>query len=319
MYFMKRDEDNKKPTIGMLLDVERLYGLHEGRSSPLLVTLLLCGAPPLLYVYFSLFKLIPLWIAIPVWVIYCARVIMIVPGREGYRVSIFKRRLYDNYIPTANLMQIKTIHPDGCVEYLNGNICYLVCCFNGTTDDELNRSYMLRKLLSSMLGDYLFDIYIHNLVDSPALRAYYDKVNSFARNASAENFIKIIDHSIGLVEDGSMVQCTIYCVKGKRSDWKDIKHQVDTACRSTSARVYKNIYRLDDPEAVNEILNRDIDSVVMVSELLRKKYKTGDYDTSKVLAYDLPEDKVILQGKNSQMPVIPAAPKSSFHVKFEEK
>ena len=314
--YNKYDEDNKKPTIGMLLDIEHLYGEHEGRLGPVIITLCLCCVPILFYVYFSLFNYIPIWLFIPFEILFSIRVVMKVPGREGYRVNIFKRRLYDNYTPTAKLMNIKTIHPDGCVEYINGNVMYIVCCFNGTSDDEVKRSIQLRKLLTSLLGDFIFFFFLTNVNSSPALRAYYDKVQAFNRNESAENFVKIIDHSLRMVEDGSMVQCTIYCVKGKRSDWKDIKTQIDIACTSTNARVYKSISRVSDPVVINEVLNRDIDSVINIEDLLRRKYKTGDYDTSRVLAYDLPDDKVIIQGKKRQEPIIPEAPKSSFHVKY---
>lgn len=316
---MGNDDELKKPTIGMLLNINHFYGQSESRLGPTLITVCAICAPILIYVYFSLFNYIPIWLFVPFEIFFAIRMVMIIPGREGYRVNIFRRRLHDNYTPTAKLLNIKTIHEDGCIEYLNGNIMYLVCCFNNTSADVVQRSIRLRKFLTSLLGEYVFDIYIHNLVDSPALRNYYDKVQTFERNDSAVNFVKIIDHSIKKTTDGSMIQATIYAIKGKRSDWKDIKHQIDIACASSNAKVYKSVSRVNDAEVINDILNRNIDSVINIDDLLRRKYQTGDYDTSKVIAYDLPEDKIVVQGKSRQEAIIPKTKSNSFHVKFEEK
>ena len=51
---------------------------------------------------------------------------------------------------------------------------------------------------------------------------------------------------------------------------------------------------------------------------MRKKYATEEYDTNKVLAYDLPEDQVIIQGKANQNPVIPEQTKRGFHIQYKE-
>lgn len=311
-------EEKEKETIGMLLDIEHFYGEHEGRLGPWLMTLCLAGAPILFYVYLGLFTVIPIWLFVPVEIFFALRVIMKILGRESYRLELFRKQLNDDYTSTAKLLNTKIIHPDGCIEYLNGTIMYLVCCFNGTSESEVVRSVQLRKLIENMLGDYVCDTYIHNVTDSPALREYYNNVSSFDRNASARNFINIIDHNIELTEDTSVVQCTIYAIKGNKSEWKDIKTQIDATLKSRVAKCYKRIYRVSDPDTINQIFNRDIDSVINIEDLQRRKYATQNYDTSKVLAYDLPEDKEIIQGAANQKPIIPEAPKSSFHVVYKE-
>lgn len=307
-----------KATIGMLLDIENLHGENEGRLAPVLITLGLCGTPILFYVYFSWFLFIPIYLFAILWIIYSIRVIMIVPGDERSRVKHYKKQLLDDYTNTASYMNIKTIHPDGCIEYVSGKIAYLVCCFNGTSEDEVQRSVQLRKLLENMFGEFDYDTYLLNINEAPALREYYNKVSHFQRNDSAKNFIGIIDHSIKLTAESSLVQATVYAIKGYRGDWKVIKNQIDTSLGSRVARCYKNVTRVSDPDVINELLNRDIDSIVNISDLLRKKYTTQNYDTSKVLAYDLPEDSEIILGASSQNPVIPKAPKHSFHQVFKE-
>lgn len=317
---MPENKNNKgKPTIAMLLDIEHLYGEHESRLAPLLMSLLIGAAPILIYVYFGLFAYIPIWLFAPVEVIVIIRAILIIQGRESYRMKIFKRQLFDNYSATSQFFNIKTIHKDGCIEYVNGNIMYLVCCFNGTCDDEVRHSIDVRKLLVSLLGEYIYDVYIHNVVLSQELREYYNKVARFNKNDSARNFIKIIDYTLSLTENTSLVQCTIFAVKGKRSDWKDISTQLKLACNSKSSKCYKSIYMVNNPAEISDILNRDIDTTVQAQDLLRDKYATEDFGTSKVLAYDLPEDQEVIQGKKAIKPVIPEQTKSGFHTTINVK
>lgn len=314
------NEDREVDTIGMLLDIEHLYGEHEGRLGPVMATIGIICTPILFYVYLGAYNIIPIWLFCIAEVILAIRTVMIIQGREPYRVKLYKNRLNSNYTNTAKMLNVKTIHPDGCVEFVNGTVKYLVCCFNGTSDSEVQRSIQLRKFLESILNGYDFDIHILNVTDSPALREYYDKVSNFDRNISARNFIGIIDHSLELTEDTSIVQCTVYVIRGYKSDWKAIKTQIDSALNSRVARCYKSVYRVNDPDAINEILNRDIDSVINISDLTRKKYATQQYGTSKVLAYDLPEDKEIVQGHGNDNPVIvDKSPKGSFHVVYKEK
>lgn len=311
-------KEKEHPTIGMLLDIEHIYGQHESRITPIITSLLVAGIPPMLYVYFGWFEYIPLWIAIPVEIIVIIRTVMIILGREGYRLKMYKRQLFDEFTTTSQYMNIKTIHDDGLIEYLNGNVVYLVCCFNGSNSDPIRHSAAVRKFITNLIGEYNFDIYIHNITATPELREYYKKVAQFNRNASAVNFIKIIDYSMQLVQDNSLVQCTIYAIKGRRSDWKDMKKQIDTACNSQIARVYKTCFRVDDPFVVSDIIDRNIDTTLNLQELLRTKYVTGNYDTSKVIVYDLPEDKEVVQGKKRKKKILQEQKASSFHQVYKE-
>lgn len=313
------DEEKEVQKIGMLLDIANLYGEHEGRLAPWLYALGLGLGPTLVYVYLQLFLVIPFWLWVPINVFWFLRMIMIFPGREKHRVRIFKRQLNDEYMESANLMNIKVIHPDGCIEYINGQIMYLVSCFNGTIDNDVNSTIQLRKMLESMTTGYAYDIYIHNINDSQSLRDYYNKVNKFAHNQSASNFIHMIDHSIKITNEGSMVLQTIYAIRGTKSDWKNIKSQIDSTLNSRVSRRYKNVYRVSDPDEISAIFNRNTDTIIDISALMRKKYATSEYATSKVLAYDLPDDKVIVQGEENQNPVLPEQTPQSFHVVYKEQ
>ena len=303
--------------IGMLLDINNLYGQHEGRLAPWMYVLCIGLGPTLIYVYLNGFYYIPLYLWIPVTVILLIRLIMIFPGREKYRKKIFKRQLNDDYMDSATLMQIKVLHPDGCIEFINGTIMYLVSAFNGTNEDDVQSTVQLRKFLRAAFAGFNFDTYIHNINDSQSLRNYYAKVAQFGHNESASNFVKMIDHNIKLTIETSTVQQTIYAVYSYKSDWKTIKTQVDSAIQSTISRRYKNVYRVNDADEINTIFNRDSDTIINIEALMRQKYANEAYYNAKVIAYDLPEDKVVVQGKQTRHPILPEQTPQSFHKQFD--
>lgn len=309
--------DKVKKTIAMLLDIEHLYGEPEGRLAPVLTTILLCLAAPLFYVYFGAFTIIPIWLFAPIAVIIAIRVALLILGRENYRLEIYRRRQNDEYINSSTLMQIKQVHPDGCVEYINGKIFYAVCCYNGTIEDDIKHTQMLRKFLNTLFGDYNVDTYILNMNSTEPLRQYYSKTHKFGRNTAGRNFVKIIDNSVKMTKDNSMVQCTVYCIKGVRSDWKAIKTQVDAAIRSSSAKCFKSVYRVKAPEELQEIINMDADTSVNIEDLIRRRYKSGEYDSSRVIAYD-PEEVVVIQEKAEQPPKQINKNKNGFYVSYKE-
>lgn len=314
------NKNTDEETIGMLLDIEHLYGEHEGRLSPILTTIILALLPALLYAYFGLFEIIPIWAFVPVNVVFAVRLIMIIPGRENYRVQNYKRRLYDDYTSAASLMRIKTIYPDGFVEYVNGKCFYAVKCYNGTCEDRIQRTQMLRKFLLSMVGDFEFDVYILNENNTGAIRRYYNTVNRFGKNTASMNFTKIIDMLSSKTRGKSMVQCTVFLIKGSRSDWKQIRLQIDGAINSQMAKAFKRIYRVTTQEELHDIIDRDIDTSVNINDLLRAKYKTGEYYNSRVVAYD-PVDEVVIGRDAENKPTeikVKEESKSTFHVAYTE-
>lgn len=302
----RTNEDVTKPeTIGMLLDIEHIYGQHESRSGPIIGCLIGACMPPFFYVYVTGWNYIPIWLFVIFDVIFTVELMLIVLGKQRQRTEKFKKQLYSDYSEPAELMNIRTIHPDGCIEMLNGNIYYYVVGFNGTCDNEIQRSVQMKKFISNLVGDCDYDTYIVNINDSQALHDYYEKAAAFNKSEAALNFVRIIDHSIDITENSSLVLCTIFAIKGTRSSWKTLVTQIDMALGSKLSRVFKECHRVTDPEEVNSILNRNADTVININELLRHKYATQQYSTSKVIAYDLPDDSVVIQGGSKAKRVLP--------------
>ena len=308
----------------MLLDIEHFYGENQGSLGPLLKTLIALGIPPILYMYFALWHFIPIPLAIAIEVTYAIRVIMIVPGREGYRLEAYRKSLYEDYQEAASLVNIRTIHSgtgtiqDGLIEYTNGQVAYCVIAYNGTIPNDDQHTRIVKRLVETMVGKHAFDIHVINDTQTSNLYDYYKKVSNFAKNEAATNFIKILDYCVTQTKQRSMVQGILFVIKGRRSDWKDIRISIDTALKSRDAKAFKSIKLLTTDEEISIMINRDADTVVNIQDLLRKKYKTGDYGESKVLKFDaLPTDNIQL-GSAPEDAILPKTRKSSFHVRYED-
>lgn len=299
---MRRFKNSETPdnTIGMLLDIEHFRGESEGRLAPLLITLGIIALPIILYVYYGLFNLIQIPIFVVVEIIVAVRTVMIIPGKESYLLANYRKRLHSEYAEASSLNNIKTVHPDGCVEYTNGKILYVVCTYNNTVTDDVKHSIKVRKFFEALVGDFEFSIFIHNITDASDLNKYYKRMKNFQRNESAANFIKMLDHIKELAEEESLVQCTVYCVEGQRSDWKDIRAQIDSVLHSKLAKCFKEVWILGEPSAISEFTDRNIGTVVQTEKLLTEKYKDGNYGTSRVLKYDLDIDAPTINIQESE-------------------
>lgn len=319
---MQNTDLQDEPKIAMLLDTEHLYGEHEGRLAPVLTTLLVAAIPILLYMYFGIFEIIPVWLFAPIEVIVIVRAIMIIPGREGYRLENYRKRMDDKYTSSAALMNIGTVYENGLVEYINGKVWFAVKCYNGTCEDSLERTKLLRKFIVSLVGDFDFDTYILNDGSTGLLRRYYSKIKRFGKNTASMNFTKIIDWLCKLTRNKSMVQCTVIVIRGTKSDWKQMKIQIDGAIHSQMSKAFKTVKLISNRNELAELIDMDMDTNVNISDLLRAKHMTGEYYNSKVIAYDPTEEVVIgvAETKEDKSRVSDApAPKSSFHVAYKEE
>lgn len=111
-------------------DINNFHGEHEGHLGPTLKFLLIEGVPLLLWVYIGL--LVPTFLFFPLRVMWLVRVGSIILGREKNRLMQLRKQISDDYASIYELPHIKTIHLDGCIEYVNGVVTYAVIAVNGT-------------------------------------------------------------------------------------------------------------------------------------------------------------------------------------------
>ena len=278
------DEENEKYTINMLLDPENYTGEHEGRLGPLLIFLGVAAAPALLYMWLF-YGLLPLWLVLPVYIIYVIRIAFITLGREKERLAEYKKQLNDDYASMYDLVSIKTLHPDGCCEYIGNKVAYFVVTTNKTSYNDVVWAAEVMEFLKILSTKYEVDIYVQNITEVKSLDNRYKGVKLFKDNSVAKDFMDIVDNNRSQVYQQSLLTRTVWVVRGPRSDWEEIKKACNQAIYSSYARIFKTVHLANDEE-VNEILSRDVNGLINLPEVMQAKYKTQQYFGSKVLAFD---------------------------------
>lgn len=268
--------------VGMLLDVDNFYGEAEGRLGPTIQCILLGAAPLLGWVYLSM----PLpKLFFPLWILWAFRVGLVTLGREGERLTQFRKQLNDEYASLQDLVNIKTIHDDGCIEYLNGTVAYAMLATNGTTYDATLRAQYIREFLALLGDNHDVDVYIQNITDVSSLEDRYSNVKLFVDAAAARDFIDIIDHNRSVVHTQSLLSRTIFVVKGRKEGWGEIRDNCAMAMYSASAKAFKSV-KLATVADIQDIMNTDIRGVVELDTLLQQKYVTHQYYGSRVVGFD---------------------------------
>lgn len=279
---------NDNETIGMLLDIDHYYGESEGRLGPTIKFLVIGLGPILVWTYFG-FPL-PVWLFWPAEVIWLVRVGLITLGREKERLIQYRRQLNDDYSSSEELLRIKTVHDDGCVEYINGRVSYFIVASNGTSYDPIARSKMLREFFSMFQRDFDIDLYLQNLTELKSLEERYSHVKLFTDEDAAKDFIDIIDHNRQLVYSGSRLTRIVIAVKAGKGYWTEVRDSCKQACFSGAAKAFKDVHVATRNEVL-DIINTDVRTYVGVDDILQRKYATHNYFGSRVLYFgDKKED-----------------------------
>ena len=298
---MAQEYNDDNDTIQMLLDVDHYYGEHESSAAPKIIFILVAAIPIVIYVYFGLFFILPMKIFAPFYAFYFIRVLCIIIGQEPRRVAEYKKKLEDIYSSLYSLLRIRKIHDNGMVEYLNGHITYFVVAYNGNDKDALAHSGGCDKFIEMCAGDHDYDSYIQNVTERTTLKERYKNVKFFGDREMAQIFVDVIDHNSKMVQERSTLQKVIFGFKGSKSDWKELKQNIDNAINSHYSKMFKLCYRVTDKEEIEDILSRDLDGVISIDEMAKRKYCTGEYYGSKVLCYDDNKEQLARQTQGSDI------------------
>ena len=123
----------------MLMDIENIFGESTRGFGIAIVNLIVVLIPPLIIGYFMLYLYIPIWILIVFCLLWAIRVTFFISGREPQRMSAFKKQKENKFVKPKDIMRIRTIHQNGCVEYINGEVMYIVEAYNNTLSMSLTR------------------------------------------------------------------------------------------------------------------------------------------------------------------------------------
>lgn len=287
---MARRQEDERPKIQMLLDIENIFGESTRGLGQLVLTLCLCLIPPAFIGYTALYLYVPWQILLVVCLVFAVRVVLVVTGHESQRVKNFKKQRDDVYSLTDDMVNIRRIHPQGCVEYVNGNIGFFIVTYNSSSNETLEKSKQIDRFINLAVGKHAFDIYVQNDVSTDHLDNKYNNVTLFGDDEAANAFMEIIDYNREVVRSSSTLTRNIIFVRGSKYQWKEIVNDIQTALTSESARVFRQCYLATDREEIENIISRDINGYIDLDKLLQRKYYTGNKHGSKIISYDF-EDR----------------------------
>lgn len=287
---MARRQEDERPKIQMLLDIENIFGESTRGLGQLVLTLCLCLIPPAFIGYTALYLYVPWQILLVVCLVFAIRVVLVVMGHESQRVKNFKKQRDDVYSLTDDMVNVRRIHPQGCVEYVNGNIGFFIVTYNSSSNETLEKSKQIDRFINLAVGKHAFDIYVQNDVSTDHLDNKYNNVTLFGDDEAANAFMEIIDYNREVVRSSSTLTRNIIFVRGSKYQWKEIVNDIQTALTSESARVFRQCYLATDREEIENIISRDINGYIDLDKLLQRKYYTGNKHGSKIISYDF-EDR----------------------------
>ena len=280
-----RNRDNR-PRIQALLDIENIFGESTRGLGQLVLTLFIVFLPVLFVAYTALYLYIPFQILIVVWIIYAVRVTLIIMGNERSKLREYKMKRDDQFSLTDDMVNVRYIHPQGCIEYINGNVAFLVVTYNDSSTDVLAKSQQIDRFLGLCVGKHAFDIYVQNDVSTDMLNNKYANVTLFPDSEAAEAFMEIIDYNSEVVSSSSTLTRNIIMVRGSKYQWKEIYADIQTALSSESARVFRQCYLATDRDEIEKYISRDINGYIDIEGLTQKRYYTGNKHGAKIISYD---------------------------------
>jgi len=293
------EEKKKVGTINSLLDVTKFSGESTGRMGPAIMFFVAAGVPFLAYVYWIL-SAVPFKLFLMFYIPYTIRMALITMGEEGRRLDQFKRQLFDAYSSTSEIMDIKTVHEDGMIEYTNGVVAYTQLAHNAGNMDQVQRAQSISSILRK-LGNYDYDLRIYNTNLSDELYSRYEGVKLFTGDPNAaRDFLKIIDYNREYAEAESLLVVTAITTYSRVNDFISLHDTCEAASKSSEAKVFRGL-ELATRSEISTLLSEDIDAHIDITEMQRVKYSDGNYYGSKVIEYDYAEEQQVVKTREDDM------------------
>lgn len=271
-----------------LLDIEKFNGKFEGRSSPALLFLGCILAPPLL-LWSVVINLIAkygaglvLTITIIIYVLYVARLALIILCHEKERKARYKKHLYRKYDDVSDIVRVKNVQIDGCVEYFNGTISYMVVAYNGNVE-TFSKFSKIAEFIQLIPGHFDTSCMVQNLSDTTQIDKYYQGVGNFTDRDTARDYLKILDRNREFVEDNSLVVRIVYNIHGKATDRIELKRLLMS---SLPKKAYYEVH-MASREEVLEVFSHEIGTTLDIETMIANRFARGRYFKSKVIGYDV--------------------------------
>lgn len=282
-----------KELMNTLLNIDNIFGEYEGKLLPLIIVLLLGGAPILVWVFFLQGTNISIWWVVGLDVPWTAVWAINIFGNYKEKKHFYLEQRQDKGATADTIIHVKNITEEGLIQFDTGGVALIVSGYlkSYLTEDKL--SVDLENFMNQ-LDTWNWDYYLHTAIDElkcedelPKLRRYTDP--------------DVIRERIGFYayqDEWASTHAGLYRITFVVSDssynWKKLISGVKDLISSEAAKCFNEVSILEYDDVV-DILGRDVAAYIDIRSMLRTKFDNSDYHGSSVMWYDdkIPEDFII--------------------------
>lgn len=279
-----------KDTMNTLLNIDNVFGEYEGRVLPIVLTLLLAAAPPLVWLFFLRGTFIKLWYVIAFDVVWGGLWALQILGHGKQRMQFYLEQRNNEYKVIDQLVHINHIHDDGLIEYSNGVVAYLV---SGYLKSYLNDKACAKALQNFMdeLDIWEWDLYYHNTIDEVLTTSGLPNLVRYEDKQVIEERIEFYEYQDEYARGHSSLYRYTFMVRTGKVAWKRMKTHLEELIVSDTALCFNEI-QICNKHEVNELANRDVCGFIDLNKMLLSKYDNNQFYGSQVLYYDdqIPEE-----------------------------
>lgn len=279
-----------KPSINTLLNIDSVFGEYEGHVLPIVITILLAGAPLLFWLFFLQGTPVKFWWVAMFDVFWTGRWALIILGHEKEKKKFYLQQRGDEYKTADELIHINHIHDNGLIEYDNGTVAIIISGYlRGFLNDD-TLSVQMEDFMNE-LDSWNWDIYFHNTIDEVICEDSLPNCGRYTDPQVIQERINFYSYQDDYTRSHTGLYRISFLVFSPKYNWKRLLSHMDELISSELASLFNEIGILGYYDVI-DLLNRDICGFADINKMLVKKYDNDQFYTSKVLWYDdnVPEE-----------------------------
>lgn len=279
-----------KDTINTLLSIDTVFGEYQGKTLPIIITILLAALPPLVWLFFLQGTFIKLWYVLVFDLFWAGRWALILIGNEKEKLKFYEQQRKDEYKSADELIHITHVHEDGLIEYDGGYVAYLISGYPKGYLSDARLSVEFEQFMNE-LDTWDWDLMMVNAIDEVLCQEELPKLVRYKDKQVLEERIEFYYYQ----DEYSRTHCGLYrylfLVKASKYNWKKLKSHLTELVSSEVSNCFNEIGICSYDQCI-DAFNRDICGFVDIQKMLISKFDNDQFHDSKVLWYDdnIPEN-----------------------------
>lgn len=276
-----------KDTINTLLSIDTVFGEYQGKTLPIILTIVAAGVPLLGWLFFLQGTPIKFWWVLIFDLLWTGRWALILIGNEKQKLQFYETQRRDEYKSADELIHVTHVHEDGLIEYDGGFVAYLISGFPKGYIADARLAVDFENFMNE-LDLWNWDMMLVNTVDEVMCQEELPKLVRYEDKQILSERIEFYAYQDTYSETHSGLYQYLFLVKASKYNWKKLKAHLTELVSSDVSSCFNEV-EICNYDKVMEAFNRDITGFVDIQKMIISKFDNDQYYDSKVLWYD---DKV---------------------------